>query len=91
MASYPVQGLMELVNDPNYDAVRSMLAVADERVAPDQIYLGIPWKLEKTPGAVRGPGPATGRHNGVVFGDVLGMTPEAVADLSGAGVIGAVT
>ena len=79
---------MELVNDPNYDAVRSALAVADERVAPDQIYLGIPWKLEKTPGAVRGPGPVTGQHNDVVFGRVLGMAPEAVAELAAAGVIG---
>ena len=88
VASYAVQGLMELVNDPNYDVVRSALAVADERVAPDQIYLGIPWKLEKTPGAVRGPGPATGQHNDVVFGRVLGMAPEAVAELAAAGVIG---
>ena len=91
VASYPVQGLMDLVNDPNYDAVRSELAAADERVAPDQIYLGIPWKLEKTPGAVRGPGPAVGQHNGVVFGQVLGMTPEAVAELAATGVIGGVT
>ncbi|MDP6436521.1 MAG: CoA transferase [Gammaproteobacteria bacterium] len=44
-------------------------------------------KLSKTPGSVRRPGPELGEHNEEIYGEVLAMTAEQMADLNKRGII----
>ncbi|WP_107657005.1 CaiB/BaiF CoA transferase family protein [Nocardia suismassiliense] len=44
-------------------------------------------KLSETPGAVRHPGPALGEHNQDVYGDLLGLCPDTIEQLSADGII----
>ena len=44
-------------------------------------------KLSKTPGNIRRPGPELGEHNKEIYGDVLAMTAEQMAELEGKGII----
>ena len=44
-------------------------------------------KLSKTPGNIRRPGPELGEHNSEIYGEVLAMTAEQMAELEGKGII----
>jgi len=44
-------------------------------------------KLSKTPGGIRMPGPELGQHNDEIYGGVLDMTPERMAELLDKGII----
>jgi formyl-CoA transferase len=44
-------------------------------------------KLSKTPGSIRRPGPELGEHNAEIFGDVLNMSAERIAQLTDKGII----
>jgi crotonobetainyl-CoA:carnitine CoA-transferase CaiB-like acyl-CoA transferase len=60
----------------------------DRAMGKQRMVIGRPWKLSKLPLAVRGPGPRLGEHNQEVLGGVLGYSPERMAELAGAGIIG---
>jgi crotonobetainyl-CoA:carnitine CoA-transferase CaiB-like acyl-CoA transferase len=53
--------------------------------------LGVPVKLSATPGAVNAPPPRLGEHTASVLKDMLGVAPEAIAQLAGEGVIALAT
>jgi crotonobetainyl-CoA:carnitine CoA-transferase CaiB-like acyl-CoA transferase len=57
-------------------------------VAGTHRFPGFPWKLEKTPGQIRMHAPAFAEHNHDVFGGLLGMTPDEIADLYDSGATG---
>lgn len=44
-------------------------------------------KLSKTPGNIRSPGPELGQHNSEIYGEVLAMTAEQMAELEAKGII----
>jgi formyl-CoA transferase len=44
-------------------------------------------KLSKTPGNIRRPGPELGQHNDEIYGEVLAMTVEQMAELEDRGII----
>jgi formyl-CoA transferase len=44
-------------------------------------------KLSKTPGNIRRPGPELGQHNEEIYGNVLEMSPEQMAELTEKGII----
>ena len=44
-------------------------------------------KLSKTPGNIRRPGPELGEHNAEIYGEVLAMTAEQMAELESKGII----
>jgi formyl-CoA transferase len=44
-------------------------------------------KLSKTPGNIRRPGPELGQHNQEIYGEVLAMTAEQMAELEAKGII----
>ena len=67
---------MELLNDSNQEALRTGVRVDVPGMSPSQIYQGIPWKLSRTPGAIRLPTPRNGKHNDYVFGEILGLDPK---------------
>jgi crotonobetainyl-CoA:carnitine CoA-transferase CaiB-like acyl-CoA transferase len=49
---------------------------------------GLPWRFSETPAHVRLPAPRPGEHNRYVFGDLLGLSSEDMAELEREGVIG---
>jgi benzylsuccinate CoA-transferase BbsF subunit len=49
---------------------------------------GPPFLLSETPAAVAGPGPLLGEHTDAVLASLLGLSPEACAELRAAGVVG---
>jgi formyl-CoA transferase len=89
VAASPVMDVLDLINDSNYEALRTGVRVDVPVMSPSQIYQGIPWKLSRTPGAIRLPTPRTGQHNGYVFGEILGLDDRELARLRVENVIGA--
>jgi len=49
---------------------------------------GLPWRFSETPAHVRLPAPRPGEHNRYVFGDLLGLSSQEMAELEREGVIG---
>jgi crotonobetainyl-CoA:carnitine CoA-transferase CaiB-like acyl-CoA transferase len=45
-----------------------------------------PWRLPRTPGAVRLPAPGFAAHNGYVLRDILGLDEQAIATLYAEGI-----
>ena len=64
---------MDLLNDSNYEALRTGVRVDAPGILPSQIFQDIPWKLSRTPGAIRLPIPRAGQHNDYIFGEILGL------------------
>lgn len=56
-------------------------------VTGTDIVGGIAWKLDSTPGLLQRHAPLLGEHNGYVLGELLGLSPEAIADLEARGVL----
>jgi crotonobetainyl-CoA:carnitine CoA-transferase CaiB-like acyl-CoA transferase len=54
-----------------------------------RVIMGRPWRLSRTPLAVRGPGPAFGQHNREVLQGILGYSEGQCAELEQAGIVGA--
>ncbi|MFN0084311.1 MAG: CaiB/BaiF CoA transferase family protein [Blastocatellia bacterium] len=82
----PILNAAEIVRDPHYNA-RGMFEAADigggETV---KLPTFIP-KLSETPGRTEWVGPAIGAHNREIYGDLLGMSEEEIAQLARDGVI----
>lgn len=75
--------------DPHYRA-RGFLETLDfapERRMGKRVIMGRPWRLSKTPLAVRGPGPVLGAHNREVLQGILGYSDGRCADLERDGVV----
>ena len=74
-----------MVNDEHFNA-RGLFETVEINGEPLKIPAILP-KLDKTPGATRWPGPTLGEHNEQVLGDLLGLSSEAIRELSDSGVI----
>jgi crotonobetainyl-CoA:carnitine CoA-transferase CaiB-like acyl-CoA transferase len=59
-----------------------------ERDMGRRVIMGRAWRLNKTPLAVKGPGPALGAHNREVIQDILGYSDGQYLDLQQRGIIG---
>lgn len=49
---------------------------------------GLPWRFSEMPAHVRLPAPRPGEHDSYVFGDLLGLSSQEMAELEREGVIG---
>ncbi|MDP6421183.1 MAG: CoA transferase [SAR202 cluster bacterium] len=83
----PVMTGQDIFNDPHYQD-RGVLELVDHPSTGPYFIPGIAWKMSKTPGRVRWPSPRMGEHNERVFGDLLGMSAEAISGLADDGVTG---
>src|SRR5262249_41588822 len=81
----PALSTRELFEHAHYRA-RQSWAEVDHPLGRETIY-GLPFKLSRTPGAVRRAAPLLGQDNAYIYGEVLGIPPEEVDRLIGAGVI----
>ncbi len=81
----PIYNVEDMINDEHFNA-RELFETVEINGQPLKIPAILP-KLNKTPGATRWPGPTLGEHNQQVLGELLGLSSEAIAELSESGVI----
>ncbi len=89
--AFPLMDPIALLVDEDYSALaNAALDLSAEAAAPVRggaLYTGVPWKLERTPAALRGPIANRGEHDDEVFGGLLGLDEAARAELREAGII----
>jgi formyl-CoA transferase len=76
----------DMLADPHFAARHAIVTVPHPDFGDLPMHNVAP-KLSATPGAVRTAGPALGEHNDQVWGGLLGLGPDELARLRGAGVI----
>lgn len=75
-----VNSIPEVAADPHVRA-RGMLPEVEHPGVGKVPLIGMPIKLSKTPGRIKTPQPMLGEHNEEIYCDLLGYTPEEVAQL----------
>jgi len=86
--SGPINTVAEVVRDPQLQARGMLVEHFDEGIGRNVLGPGIIPVLSETPGGVRNAGPARpGQHNDEVYGDLLGLTADEIADLELQGVL----
>jgi crotonobetainyl-CoA:carnitine CoA-transferase CaiB-like acyl-CoA transferase len=83
----PVYGMEDIPNDPQVKARGSITTVLDPSSGKEVPLPEAPIRLSGTPGRVRFPGLPMGAANDVVLGDLLGYSPQEIADLKSCGAI----
>lgn len=77
----------EMLADPHFAAREAIVEIEHPRWGKVPMQAPFP-KLSATPSRVRDPAPASvGQHNAEVYGELLGLGPDALADMRAAGVI----
>jgi crotonobetainyl-CoA:carnitine CoA-transferase CaiB-like acyl-CoA transferase len=89
IATGPVVGGREALEDPQLKARHYFQEVEQPEAGTFPIKTR-PMKLSKTDGTIHMPAPSLGQHNDYVLGHLLGLTPQAIAELEQANVIGTV-
>jgi crotonobetainyl-CoA:carnitine CoA-transferase CaiB-like acyl-CoA transferase len=82
----PVYAIDEIFEDPQYKARENILIKNDERAGEVAVPNVVP-RLSETPGGIEWLGSPLGAHNREVFGELLGLSEEHIAELSRKGVI----
>ena len=76
----------DMLADPHFAAREAIVEVETARFGPLKMQAPVP-RFSATPSTVRRSAPALGEHNGEIYGEMLGVAPEALARLAEAGVI----
>lgn len=76
----PIYSAAQIVEDPQFKAREAVISVADEDFGEVRMQGVVP-KFRNRPGAVRHPGRASGSDNDAVYGEMLDLDAEALADL----------
>lgn len=76
----------DMLEDPHFVARESIVQVPDQTFGQLQMQNVVP-KMSLTPGAIRWTGPDLGQHNDAVYGELLGIDSETLADLVQRGII----
>ena len=82
----PINNVPQVMEHPQVLA-REMLVKLVHPVAGELTMAGIPIKLSETPGAMRMPAPTLGQHTEEVLRELLGYTPEQIAELRAEGAL----
>ncbi len=83
----PVYSMQDIAQDPHYRVRGSITSIFDPASERNIPFPETPIRLSATPGEIRFPGLPMGAANEVVLEDLLGYTPEEIADLKHAGAI----
>ena len=81
-----VRDLAEVLSDPQI-VDRAMVVALDHPVAGAIRTLGVPVKLDDTPGSVRTPPPTLGQHTEEILTHMLGLDMDTIARLREAGAV----
>jgi formyl-CoA transferase len=82
----PIYSIADIFGDPQYQARGDIVAPEDPAIGPVPMPAVLP-RFSRTPGRVRFVGPALGEHNKQVYGTLLGLSDEDLAELNEAGII----
>jgi crotonobetainyl-CoA:carnitine CoA-transferase CaiB-like acyl-CoA transferase len=80
-----IHTVADITRDPQYAALGTLLRLPDDELG-DVLVQNVTARLSETPGSVRWPGPALGRHTDEVLAEA-GLTDEQVAFLREKGVV----
>ena len=86
IAATPVLSVQEQWRDPHYAARKIKQRVAIPVYGDEDLFRG-PWLFSDFEPAIERCGPTTGQHNDWVFGELLGLPADEIAELKAAGVI----
>jgi crotonobetainyl-CoA:carnitine CoA-transferase CaiB-like acyl-CoA transferase len=82
----PINSVAEALNDP-HTLAREMVRTMNHPAAGELKLVGIPFRMNGTPAAVRRPPPLLGEHTDEVLGAELGVGGDRIAQLRAAKVI----
>lgn len=80
LAAFPPLVNRELAEDPQLNA-RDFFVEKEHLEVGVRKHAGIPWKFSDTPAEVKRAAPVMGQDNDYVFGELLGMSSDTIADL----------
>ena len=84
----PINTVADVVRDPQFQARGMLIDHYDEAAGRTVLGPGVIPVLSATPGGVRNAGPARpGQHNDEVYGQLLGLSAEELAELTEQGVL----
>ncbi|MFC5061191.1 CaiB/BaiF CoA transferase family protein [Actinomycetospora atypica] len=81
----PIYTAADVVADPQYAALESIVTVEDDELGPVR-FQNVPFRLSGTPGRVRTSGPPLGAHTAEVLGR-LGVDAARLAELRASGAV----
>ena len=81
----PIYNVEDIMQDPQYGALDSIISVEDPELGPIQMQ-NVLFRLSETPGEVKWSGPRLGEHNEEVYGE-LGIDKERLEELKAEGVV----
>jgi formyl-CoA transferase len=76
----------EMLTDPHFKARNAIVEVPHPDFGTLKMQNVAP-RLSVTPGSIRSPSPSIGQHNDEIYGQLLGLAPQRVAELKSAKVI----
>ena len=83
----PLLTIKELAEDPHFNDHRQMFPYMEQPGVGSFRVTAMPIKFSDTQTRISRPAPALGEHNEEVYGQLLGYTPEQVAQLKEQGII----
>jgi len=86
VAVAPIWDIRDLVTDAHMAAREAIITVDDRELGPIRMPAVQP-RLSETPGRVRHAGPALGEHNQQIYQELMGLSPQELADLKQQGVV----
>ena len=81
----PIYNIADIMQDPQYQALDSIITVDDSELGPIKMQ-NVIFRLSETPGEVKWSGPRLGEHNEEVYGE-LGIDEESLKELAEKGVV----
>lgn len=86
IACSPVQDVAAQWNDPHFRA-RGMRAEAVHPITGSEWLYHAPWRMDNHPPVIRSSAPLLGQHNAYVFGELLKLPDDRIAQLQADGVL----
>lgn len=86
IASSPVLSVEEQWRDPHF-AARGIKHTVNIPVYGDEDLFQAPWRFSDFSPQIHTCGPSMGQHNDFVLGELLGLSPEEIAELQHSGVV----
>jgi crotonobetainyl-CoA:carnitine CoA-transferase CaiB-like acyl-CoA transferase len=81
-----IYSVEDIMKDPHYKARGTITSVPDDKIGPVRMAGVIP-KFSHTPEKPIASAPDLGQHNDEIYGRLLGLTPERIAELGKVGVL----
>ena len=86
LAAVPSFDSESLALDPHMEA-RGVFTEVDHPVLGKRVVVAPHWRMSETPARITEPAPLLGEHNEYVFGELLGMADDEIAELEKDGAI----